>query len=67
MAWLGGFILDLYSPWPFGINMFAFMGLVLLFNFLTRKILKPNFLYYILIGVIAVCYNFLFMLLFKYA
>lgn len=65
MALLAGFILDLYSPWPFGINMFAFIILVYFFNYLSRKLFKPNYLYYIIIGIISVGYNFIFNALLK--
>jgi len=60
IALLGGFILDFFSPWLFGINMIAFMLLVLLFSFLIRKIIRPNYIYYVIVGIISICYNFLF-------
>ncbi|OIO16169.1 MAG: hypothetical protein COX44_03250 [Candidatus Portnoybacteria bacterium CG23_combo_of_CG06-09_8_20_14_all_37_13] len=64
LAFSGGFILDLYSPWPFGINMLVFTALTMLFDYLSRKLFKRNYLYYLIIGLISISYNFLFNALF---
>ena len=64
MGFLGGFILDLYSPWPFGINMLAFMALILIFNYLSKKYIRPGLIYYLIIGLISIVYNFLFLAIF---
>jgi len=66
LAFSGGFVLDLYSPWPFGVNIIAFTALTMLFDYLSHKLFERNYLYYLIIGLISVGYNFLFNALFKF-